>query len=256
MTTDIDPIGEVIVGVDTHADQHTAAAINGIGQIQDIIEVPTTPAGLRQLVRWARSLGRFERAGVEGCGAYGAGLARHLSDEGVTVIEVDQPNRQRRRRRGKSDPTDAENAARAVLAGDATTVPKLSTGMVEAVRILHLTRRSAVKARVQAGNQIKDLVLTAPEPIRSQLRDLTTKQRVKVCAAWRPGSVTDPTSATRRAMRDLARRWLTLAEEIKHLEAELLRLLSELVPNLLAQHGVGVAGAGVAVPHLSRRMNR
>jgi transposase len=240
MRTDIDPLGEVIVGVDTHADQHTAVAINGIGQVQDTIEVPTTPVGFGRLVDWARSLGRFERAGVEGCGAYGAGLARHLTDAGVTVIEVDRPNRQRRRRRGKSDPTDAESAARAVLAGDATTVPKLSTGAAEAVRILHLTRRSAVKARVQAGNQIKDLVLTAPEPIRALLRDRTTKQRVRTCAAWRPGPVTDPTTATRRALRDLARRWLDLADEIKLLEVELLRLLQRLVPSLLNERGVGI----------------
>lgn len=240
MRTDHDPRCEVIVGVDTHADQHTAVAINGIGQVQDTIEVPTTTAGFDQLVSWARALGQFERAGVEGCGAYGAGLARHLADVGVTVLEVDRPNRQRRRRRGKSDPTDAENAARAVLAGEATTVPKVSTGQVEAVRILHLTRRSAVKAQVQAGNQIKDLVLTAPASIRNQLRDLTTKQRVKLCAAWRPGPVTDPTSANRRAMRDLARRWLDLAAEIKELEADLLRLLRELVPSVLAERGAGI----------------
>jgi transposase len=240
MTTDRDPRCEVIVGVDTHEDQHTAVAINGIGQVQDTMEVPTTTAGFRQLVRWAQRLGWFERAGVEGCGAYGASLARHLNDAGITVIEVDRPNRQRRRRRGKSDPTDAEQAARAVLAGDATTVPKVSTGRVEAVRILHLTRRSAVKAQVQAGNQIKDLVLTAPEPIRAQLRDRTTKQRVKTCATWRPGPVTDPTSATRRAMRDLARRWLELAAEIKALEADLLRLLRELVPSVLAERGAGI----------------
>lgn len=240
MTTDRDPRCEVIVGVDTHADQHTAVAINGIGQVQATLEIPTTTAGFGQLVRWAQELGWFERSGVEGCGAYGASLARHLADAGITVVDVDRPNRQRRRRRGKSDPTDAENAARAVLAGEATTVPKLSTGQVEAVRILHLTRRSAVKAQVQAGNQIKDLVLTAPEPIRAQLRDLTTKQRVKSCATWRSGPVTDPSSATRRALRDLARRWLDLATEIKELERDLLELLRDLVPTVLAERGVGI----------------
>ena len=240
MTADIDPAGEVVVGVDTHADQHTAAAINGLGQILATIEVPTTPAGYRQLVGWARRLGCFERAGVEGTGAYGAGRARHLDEAGVTVIEVDRPNRQRRRRRGKSDTTDAEAAARAVLAGDATTVPKDRTGKVEAVRVLHLCRRSAVKAKTQAGNQIKDLVLTAPEPVRAQLRDKTTRQRVRVAVAFRPGEVTDPATATRRALRDLARRWQALHDEIKALEADLGRLLQELVPSLLAEAGVGI----------------
>lgn len=240
MTADPTPAGEVIVGIDTHAEQHTAAAINGLGQILATLEIPTTPAGYRQLVRWARSLGRFERAGVEGCGAYGAGLARHLHAEGVAVIEVDRPNRQRRRRRGKSDTVDAETAARAVLAGDATGTAKDTTGTVEAVRILHLTRRSAVKARTQAGNQIKDLVLTAPEPIRASLRSKTTRQRVRTCAAWRPGTVTDPTSATRRALHDLARRWLELHAEIAALEADLTRLLRQLVPSVLAEPGAGL----------------
>jgi len=139
-------------------------------------------------VRWAQGHGEWTRAGVEGTGAYGAGLARHLAEAGVEVIEVDRPNRQRRRRRGKSDPTDAEAAARAVLSGEATTVPKDRSGVVEAIRILHVTRRSAVKAKTQAGNQMKDLILTAPEPIRAKLRGLSTPQRVRVCASWRPGT--------------------------------------------------------------------
>jgi transposase len=177
---------------------------------------------------------------VEGCGAYGAGLTRHLRDAGITVIEVNRPNRQHRRRRGKSDPADAEAAARAVLAGDATAIPKDTTGKVEVVRILHVCRRSAVKARTQAGNQIKDLVLTAPDAIRAQLRDKKTRQRVRLAAAWRPGPVTDPTSATRRALRDLARRWLALTSEINALETDLVRLLTELAPRLLAEQGVGI----------------
>ncbi|MFP5320713.1 MAG: IS110 family transposase [Acidimicrobiia bacterium] len=240
MRADHDPAGEVIVGVDTHLDQHTAVAINGLGQVLDTIEIPTTTDGFKTLVAWAVELGRFDRAGVEGCGAYGATLMRHLRAEGVTVFEVDRPNRQRRRRRGKSDPTDAEAAARAVLAGEAAGLPKTMEGRVEAVRILHLTRRSAVKAQVQAGNQIKDLVLTAPEPLRDQLRHLSTKQRVKHCARWRPGPVTDPTSATRRALHDLARRWLALADEIKQLERDLLHLLRTLVPSVLCERGAWI----------------
>lgn len=235
-----DPRDEIVVGVDTHADQHTAVAVNGLGQVLATIEIQTTAAGYRRLVGWARKLGRFERAGVEGTGAYGAGLCRHLLAEGVEVIEVDRPNRQRRRRRGKSDPTDAESAARAVLAGEATTVPKDTTGAAETVRILHVTRRSAVKAKTQAGNQIKDLILTAPEPIRRQLRGRTTRQRVKICAAWRPGQVSDPTSAVRRALHDLALRWRALDTEIKTLEADLERLLGELVPSILAEPGAGI----------------
>ena len=125
---------EIVIGVDTHADTHTAVAINGIGRVQATVQIASTPAGYHQLVAWARALdGSWERAGVEGTGAYGAGLCRHLQAEGIEVIEVDRPNRQRRRRRGKSDPTDAEAAARAVLSGDAATVPKDSTGVVETI---------------------------------------------------------------------------------------------------------------------------
>lgn len=240
MTAKPEVATEIVVGIDTHADQHTAAAVNALGQIVATIEIPTTREGFKGLLRWAQRLGRFERAGVEGCGSYGAGLARFLIEAGVEVIEVDRPNRQRRRRRGKSDLTDAESAARSVLAGEATTVPKDTSGRVESVRLLHLTRRSAVKAKTQAGNQMRDIILTAPESLRSQLRNLTTRVRVRTCAKWRPGPVTDPASAARRCLRDLARRWLALHDEIAQLETDLKRILNELVPNLLAESGVGI----------------
>lgn len=239
MTAETDRGSEVIVGVDTHDTVHVAVAIDDLGRMLDSRSIATTACGYAELVAWARRLGRFERAGVEGTGAYGAGLARHLRAAGIEVIEVDRPNRQRRRRRGKSDLVDAESAARAVLAGDATTVPKDSTGVVETIRILHLTRRSAVKARTQAGNQIKDIVLTAPDKLRSELRGLSTVQRVKHCAATRPGPVTDPASAARRSLHDLACRWLTLNDEIKGHDLNLRHLLEPLVPSLLAEHGVG-----------------
>lgn len=247
MTADQDRAGEVIVGVDTHADTHVAVVIDDVGRRLGELHVATTPRGYRELVVWARQFGRLDRAGVEGGGAYGAGLVRFLHGEGVEVIEVDRPNRQRRRRKGKSDPVDAEAAARAVLAGDATTTPKDTTGVVEAVRILHLTRRSAVKAKTQAGNQMKDVILTAPDELRSQLRGLTTRQRVKVCARWRPGPVTDPLSAARRSLHDLAKRWEALHDEIKAHDADLRRLLDGLVPTLLDEAGVGTEVAAKLV---------
>lgn len=232
---------EIVVGVDTHAETHTAVVVDGLGRVQGTLEVSACADGYRQLVSWARSYGDLTRAGVEGTGAYGAGLAQHLAEAGITVIEVDRPNRQRRRRRGKSDPTDAEAAARAVLSGEATTVPKDRTGVVEAIRILHLTRRSAVKARTQAGNQMKDLVLTAPEPVRARVRGLSTRERVQVCASWRPGTALccDPTTATRRALHDLACRWLDLHDEFTMLDRQLRALLETTVPTLLAEPGVG-----------------
>ena len=231
---------EVILGVDTHADTHTAAVLSAIGVMVDVIEVPATAAGYRRLLSWARSHGEVARAGVEGTGAYGAGLARHLAEAGVCVLEVNRPNRQARRRHGKSDTADAVAAARAVLAGEADATPKDSTGLVEAVRILHLTRRSAVKAKTQAGNQIKDLVVTAPEAVRNELRSLTTAQRVRKAANWRPGDIDGPTAASRHAIRTLARRWIALRDEIKATEAQLWPLLRQLAPSLLAESGVGL----------------
>ena len=237
----------VVIGVDTHAETHTAAAVDELGRVLDVTEIPSTPAGHRQLLRWAGRLGNVDRAGVEGTGAYGAGLTRFLIEHGIAVAEVNRTNRQHRRRRGKSDPADAEAAARAVLNGDAAGTPKDSTGTVEAIRVLHLARRSAVKAKTQAGNQIRDLVLTAPEPLRSQMRSLTTTQRIRLAAKWRPGAAVDPSSATRSAIKSLAQRWLALHDEIRTLERQLADLLQSTCPSLLAEQGVGIEVASKLV---------
>jgi transposase len=231
--------GAVILGVDTHADVHVGVVIDEIGRVQGTTDVATTLAGFRRLLSWARRFGVVERAGVEGTGAYGAGLAQFLAAEGVQVVEINRPSRQHRRRRGKSDPTDAEAAARAVLSGEATGVPKTRNGIVESIRVIHVVRRSAMKARTQAGNQLKDLVVTAPESIRSEMRGLTTKQRCERAAKWRPGDAFDPNATTRRAMRTLARRWLELSEEIRAHDAELAAMLQAAVPSVLAEKGVG-----------------
>lgn len=230
----------VVIGVDTHADTHTAAAVDAFGRILDTIEVPATPAGYRQLLAWARKFGCVQRAGVEGTGAYGAGLARFLAEQKITVIEINRVNRQHRRRRGKSDPADAEAAARAVLSGEATGIAKVMTGNVEAIRVLHLARRSAVKAKTQAGNQITNLVLTAPEPLRTQLRVMSTTQRIRTAARWHTTPATDPNTATKTAIRSLARRWLALHDEIHDLEKQLTALLKQTCPTLLAERGVGI----------------
>jgi transposase len=226
---------EVIVGVDTHESTHTAVAVDALGRVLGTIDVSADRTGYRQLLGWARTLGSVHRAGIEGTGCYGAGLAEHLASEGIAVVEVNRPNRQARRRRGKSDPADAEAAARAVLAGDATAIPKHRTGPVEAIRVLHLTRASALKARTQAANQLKDLIVTAPDTLRAQLRHLSTTQRVRLAARWR----CTPTDATRWAMRSLALRYQALTDEIRTLDTELLRLLKATAPTLLARRGVG-----------------
>ena len=187
-----DRAAEVIIGVDTHKDQHVTVAIDGRGVRLGENHVPATTCGYEELERWSRSLGAIHSFGVEGTGSYGAGVARFLTGRGYTVIEVNRPDRSVRYRKGKSDPTDAEMAARGVLAGVADATPKSGEGEVEMIRMLKSARDSAVKARTQAGNQMKALVVTAPAELREMLDGLTTSALAKRCRTFRPSRPDDP----------------------------------------------------------------
>jgi transposase len=154
-------------GVDTHGHTHHAAVLDYMGRQLGDREFPTSPAGYRALLQWMSGHGVLDRVGVEGTGTYGVALARYLRGAGVLVVEVDHPDRRARRARGKSDPLDAYSAARAALSGAASVVPKLRDGRVEAIRALRVARSSAVKARSQATNQIKALLVTGPAQLRS-----------------------------------------------------------------------------------------
>lgn len=244
MTSLTDPTATVTGGVDTHKDLHVVAVVDQVGRILGTKEFPTTLAGHRAVLRWLRRHGEVERVGVEGTGAYGAGLARFLSAEGITVVEVDRPNRQVRRRRGKSDPVDAEAAARAALNGEAAGAPKSRIGNVEAIRALRVARRSAVKAKTQASNQLHALVLTAPDELRNKLRGLTLPRLIDTAIRFRPGPPTTTIDATKIALAELARRWKTLDEEIHRHDGHLLELVTATAPELLTRHGVGVDVAG------------
>ncbi len=160
------PTTMVIGGVDTHLDVHVAAAVNQIGGLLSTAAFATTPLGYGQHIAWLVGFGRVVQVGVEGTSSYGAGLTRALEAEGITVVEVDRPNRQKRRRVGKSDTLDAVAAARACLAGEALGSPKAKSGNVEGIRVLGVARASAVKSRTQAMNQIRSLVSTAPAELR------------------------------------------------------------------------------------------
>jgi transposase len=201
---------------------------------------PTDEAGYRSLVAWLESFGPVARVGVEGTGAYGATLARHLAARRLPVVEVDRPNRQQRRRRGKSDPLDALAAARAVLSGEATGVPKAGDGPVEAIRVLRIARRSAASQRIEALNQLRALVVTCHGPLRQRLTSTTCYQRVERAAALRPGLPDGPASATRWALRTLARRIRNLETELDQLDYHLEALARSYAPDLLACFGVGV----------------
>ena len=237
--------GPVTGGVDTHGQTHHGAVLDGIGRQLGDREFPATPAGYRDLLAWLCRHGELARVGVEGTGAYGAALTRYLTGEGVTVVEVDRPDRRARRAKGKSDPLDAYAAARAALSSTATGVPKTRDGQVEAIRVLRVARRSAVKARSQATNQLKSLLVTAPEQLREQLRHHSNAVLIATCARLRPA--TDPTdaeTATKTALRRLARRHQHLSAEITEADKELLALLTAAAPQLLALPGVGPEVAG------------
>ena len=188
----------------------------------------------------ALGLGPVEVFGIEGTGAYGAGLARFLRERGGhRVVEVNRPDRATRRRLGKSDPIDAEMAARAVLSGVATGTPKTGDGRVEMIRMLKITRDSAVKARTQSLNQIRALLVTAPIDLRASLAGLRVGQLLDHCAAFRPAALDTPTAVARHSLRRLARRNLALRTEAQELGAELRRQVASTVPELLDAFGVG-----------------
>ena len=138
---------EVILGVDTHLDFHVAVAVDHLGRRLGELSVPTTAKGYERLLCWAEGFGPVRCAGIEGTSSYGAGLARHLKAAGISVMEVERPKRRHLRRNGKSDPIDAEAAARAVLAGETVGEPKSGDGRVEMIRVLRSARQSALKAR-------------------------------------------------------------------------------------------------------------
>lgn len=238
-----DPASPVTGGVDTHKDTHVAAALNAVGVVLGTAEFPATPAGYRRMLAWMRDFGELTEVGVEGTGAWGAGLARHLTRQGVRVTEVQRPNRQFRRRHGKSDTADAIGAARAVQSGEANGTPKTADGSVEAIRLLSVARRSAIKARTQAANQMHAVVTTAPAELRTTLAGLNTKQLVTRCTRFHTTPATTPVGAARRTLRLLARRWQSLTSEIVELDAVLDDLTAELAPTLRELPSVGTQTA-------------
>jgi transposase len=240
MSTIADAGRLVTGGVDTHAEVHVAGVADQAGRVLGTREFPATAAGYAAALAWMRGHGELVKVGVEGTGSYGAGLARYLAAEGIEVAEVIRPNRQVRRRRGKSDPADAVAAALAALNGEASGQPKSGDGAVESIRALQVARRGAVKARTQAGNQLGGLIVTAPEAMREKLAGLSTHKRVTLAARFRPGDLTSPAEAARAAMAAVARRHQALTAEIAQLDTALETLAGHAAPaGFLARKGVG-----------------
>lgn len=255
-----DPARQVTGGVDTHRDTHVAAAVDAVGRVLGTAAFATTTAGYAALLAWLQSFGVLAVVGVEGTGSYGAGLTRHLAGQDVRVLEVERPNRQNRRRRGKSDAIDAEAAARTVQSGQASATPKLRTGPVESLRVLRETRDQLVKARTALLNTLRALLVTAPDDLRESLAGLTPTALVAACTTLeatplpKPGlrgtartharqhlaeDLLDAEAATRTALTDLAATITSHDQRITTLNTRLDVLTATIAPRTRAQHGVG-----------------
>src|SRR5687768_15052404 len=160
---------EVVIGVDTHKHTHTAAVLDvRTGGVLARATVTADPDGYGRLVALAEQHSGLRGWAMEGSGGYGAGLARHLEQAGELVVELDRPLRPARRAGAKSDPIDAERAARDALARTRLAQPK--TGPERAALQMRLTaRRAAVAAASDAQRQLHALIITAPEPVRAQI---------------------------------------------------------------------------------------
>ncbi len=188
---------QVVIGVDTHQDEHVAVAIDRQGVRLGELRSPATTRGYGELEQWSRSLGEVSAFRIEGTGSYGAGVARFLTGRGYAVVEVNRPDRSTRVRKGKSDPTDAEMAARAVLSGVADATPKSGEGEVEMIRMLRSAKDLAVNARTQAVNQMKALVVTALAELRETLDGLSAGVLAARCKSFRPGLLDGPVPAAK-----------------------------------------------------------
>ena len=236
----------VVGGIDTHKDLHVAAVIDTAERVLATHSFSTTRAGYRALIKWMRSFGDITKIGVEGTGSYGAGICRHLVDAGIEVLEVDRPDRSDRRRKGKDDDLDAISAARAALHGRRISTPKSKDGAVESLRVLRVTRQTAIRARRNALQLLRMTIVAAPDELRDQVRNLTRMQLIRTCAAWRPelSNAADPVAANRIALKSLARRILELGDEIAGLDQLIEPLVKALAPQLLERVGIGIEVAG------------
>jgi transposase len=232
---------QVTGGVDTHKDLHVAAIVDKHDCVLGCHSFATTRQGYKQMLAWMRSFGSLQRVGIECTGTYGAGLLRYLQQAGVEILEVTAPDRQDRRKRGKDDDLDAQNAAHAAFAGRRCVTPKSRDGMIESLRVLKACRKTAVAARRVALQMIHNTIVAAPDELRDILRKMTRMQLVRTLAAWRP-DLTDyraVASAYRIALKSLGRRYLELHDEIADLDAIIIPIVDELAPALVARNSIG-----------------
>lgn len=231
----------VIGGIDAHADTHHVVALDTTGKILGDHPFPASSRGYRDALDWLAKFGLIDKIGVESTGSYAAGITRFLLESGVDVVEVNQPHPHLRARRGKDDSIDAEAAARKALSGQATAIPKVTTGVVESIRVLRLARESAVRSRTRTIVQLRSLLVTAPARLREQLTERSAAVLVARCAGLRPDldRLDDPLQATKRALRAMARRIQMLDEEINETDASLKQLVERTAPTLTSKLAIG-----------------
>ena len=229
----------VVIGVDTHKHIHVAVVLDANGGRIDGRSFAADASGYEQLIDWGAPLGRQVVFGVEGTGSYGAGLASAIGRRGIGVVEVLRTDRRDRRLRGKSDTLDAENAARAVLAGHANSIPKSAEGTVEMIRLIKVAKDNAVKARTTAMISLKAVLVNAPAQLREQFQPLSKMTLIRRCAALRPGPLTTVSAAAKHTLKAIARRWLDLDAEITSHEKLLSELTTAIAPDLVAAFGIG-----------------
>ncbi len=236
----------VVVGVDTHRDEHVAVALSELGVRLGDLSVPANLDGYATLLNWARGLGEPRVFGIEGCGSYGSGLYRFLRRHGVLTTEVSRPARKGERRLlGKSDVIDAEHAAKEVLSGRRFTAPKTANGSIESIRLVRTARKAAVKVQVTAMITLKATLVNACDEMRGALEPLSNYKLIVARAELDvDGDLADPNVAMNYTLRSLATRWLEIHEEVKIHSKHLKRLIEQTAPQLVAAFGIGPDIAG------------
>jgi transposase len=234
---------DYVIGVDTHRDRHSAAILASNGGLVDEISAAADEVGYTALLRWARGRATTRRVwAIEGTGSYGAGLAAFLELRGERVVEIGRRVRRSGPSHAKSDPLDAIEAAREALGQPRHATPR-ARGDREALRVLVNTREGAVLARTAAINQLRALIVAAPEPLRTTLRGLTFAELVTRCVQLRPGARDGRTRASALALRSTARRISSLSAEARDLTREISQLVAWTAPALLDEPGVGPISA-------------
>jgi transposase len=245
---------DYVIGVDPHRDTH-AVAVVGVRSGAVVFEAtaPANNGGYAEVMLLAQRHAPGRRAfAVEGTGSFGAGLTRYLTSRGERVLEVGRLRRERSSG-GKTDALDAVRAARSVLGQSRPAQPRAG-GEREALRALMAAREGAVNAKRAGLCQLRDLLVTAPEPLRSELRLLTRAQLLRRLAALRPERRRDAElRGTLLAMRSVARRVQQLSAEERELAREIETLTRKLAPQLLAQPGVGPLAAAQLLVSWSHR---